>query len=283
MRKSLFAVVVFLSALPCWAGDYLFLSKRYLSLTEKVLVEADKKAPAVFPSDSPFSKKWGEAVGDLRAQINAVQKARLLKKLKPEMVTQTKNEAFAASLNRVKDGLNAMSDQARQPLADLVPSYREWTQVEARVVSAGLEQRLESFETRYGPESEQINVIEFLIGEAFLKGNEGGPGAWEPIARVAPVQATTAGAVTSTAQLGANYYFVNGSPKGLGWVASNHVGLAATLQYLEDPRVFRFRGKPCFGLQLHLDKKEVGFSWDQNDQTFRMTLGYALQFIPLAL
>jgi len=284
MRKTLSVFCILLSALPCWAGDYLFLSKKYLSLTEKVLTQADAEATKTFPAGSPFAGKWGQATGDLRLHIKEVQRARLLKKLKPEMVAQTKDQAFADALNRVKDGLNVLSDKTQKPLSDLLPSHREWTQVEAAVVAGGLDQRLAAYELRYGPESEQINILEFLAGETFFHGDEGGPGAWEPIARFTPVQATSAGAVTSTAQLGANYYFVHGTPKGpLGWAVSNHVGIAATLQYLEDPRIFRFRGKPCFGMQLHLDKKEVGFSWDQNDKTFRMTLGYALQFIPLAL
>jgi hypothetical protein len=285
MRKTLLTAIVLFTTLSAWAGDYLFLNKRYLSLTEAVLKEADAEATRQFAQRPEFATKWDQASNALQSHIDAVQKARLLKKIKPETVSQQNDRAFAEALNAVKDGLNLMASESKKTPTQLFPSYSEWMQVEAAVVKDGLEQRLAAYQTRYGPESEQINIVEFLIGEAFLHGDEGGPAAWEPIARLTPVQATSAGAgLTSTAQLGANYYFVNGVPKGpLSWVVSNHIGLAATLQYLEDPRIFRFRGKPCYGLQLHLDKKEVGLTWDANENTFRATLGYAFQFIPLAL
>jgi hypothetical protein len=82
-------------------------------------------------------------------------------------------------------------------------------------------------------------------------------------------------------ELGANYYFINGVPKPLSLIGlSNHIGLAATMQYLEEPGAFNFKGRPAFGAVVHLDRKEVGVTWDDVEDKFRLTVGYSFQFVP---
>jgi hypothetical protein len=63
--------------------------------------------------------------------------------------------------------------------------------------------------------------------------------------------------------------------------ASNHIGVSASVQYLSDPGLFKAQGKPSFGILVHMDRKEVGVSWDDEEDKIRLTLGYAFQFIPL--
>jgi len=149
-------------------------------------------------------------------------------------------------------------------------------------VKAGLDQRLAAFETRFGPDSEPINILELFVGEKFLAGNEAGPSPWEPIVRFSAVQLSSKGpGVTSGIQVGTNYYFVKGAPALLKWAGvSNHIGVAGLLQYNEDPGLFRFKGRPSFGILFHLDRKEAGFVWDNEEDKIRFTLGYSFQFIP---
>jgi len=283
-RPTLAGVFFIFTAPTLWASNYLFLDKPYLDLTEKIQTEADAQASHFLEKGSALETKYKQVAASLRAQISDVQRARLLKKLKPELVVQTKDQQFADNLNSFKDALNYMVQKSGKSPVALFPSYDEWQKVETQAVSQGLDQRLDAFQTRFGPDSEPVNFIEYFGGELLLPGTEAGPSAWEPIARLSPVQATSAGAAVSSAEAGMNYYFVNRpAPAPLRWVGiTNHVGLAATLQYLNNPRIFHFQGRPAFGLTLHLDRKELGASWDPDSKTVRVNIGYAFQVVPLA-
>jgi len=82
-----------------------------------------------------------------------------------------------------------------------------------------------------------------------------------------------------------NYYFVKGVvPLPLSVIGlSNHFGVAASLQYLNDPHLLHFTGRPSLGIMFHLDRKEAGISWDPDQHKPRFTLGYAVQFVPFLL
>lgn len=266
------------------ASDYLFLNRRYITLTRRMLADAESRAGAAFEASSEARNRFDQSISRLRAQLDAVTRGKLFKKLKPESVAEVKNKEFAEELNTFKFGLRAIAAKAGQEPAALFPAYEEWVKTETSVVSMGIDQRLQAFETRFGPDSEPINFLEFFLGEALLKGDESAPSPWEPILRLSAVHLTTAGpGLTSSFQAGLNHYFLQG-PGFFRWIGlNNHVGVAASLQYLNDPRLMRFEGRPAFGVVLHLDRKEVGASWDPNDKTVRMTLGYSFQFIPLVL
>lgn len=270
-----------------WASDYLFLSPRYLQLTQVLLKEADARAGDTFEAGSAAASKYAAAVGALRKQLSDLSQARLLKKLKPGMVAEVKDKEFADNLNTFKFALNAMTTKAgKASPSEIFPTYEEWIKTETAVVQMGVEERLRGFETRFGPDSEQINFIELFVGETLFKGDESGPSSWEPIVRLSAVQLTTSGpGLTSSFEAGMNYYFVKQeAPAPLRWIGvNNHVGIAASLQYLNDPRLMRFEGRPAFGLTFHLDRKEVGANWDPDRKMVRMTLGYAFQFVPFLL
>jgi hypothetical protein len=285
VRKVFIASLLVLRLVtPSWAGDYLFLNSAYASLTEDVLNEADLWSKDVF-KDPALLQKYQAASGDLRARIEEAQVDQRFKKMKAEDVADVKDAAFAASLNAFKDFLNEMESSSGKPLPELLPSYAAWTHREIEIVKAGLDKRLGAYQTRFGPESEQINIVELLISQRFMAGDESGPQPWEPILRVVPVQITSRGeGLTSTAQLGMNYYFLDGAPKPLRLLGiANHVGAAVTLQYLDHPGPFEVKGKPSIGLLLHFDRKEAGVAYDPTDDRIRFTLGYSFQFIPLVM
>jgi hypothetical protein len=286
--KARFGFLVFatLLAAPLHASDYLFLSRRYVQLTQDVMKEANAQADKIMKAGSPLRERYDAATSELQKTFDELGRAKVFKKLKPGMTAEVKDEAFAKNLNVFKDALRWMAEQAGQPPEALFPSYTTWINTETAVVQQGLTKRLDAFETRFGPDSEQINFIELLLGEAFFRGDEAAPSPWEPIVRLSAVQLTTAGpGLVSSFQTGMNYYFVKRSPPApLKWIGvTNHVGLAATLQYLNDPRLLRFEGRPAFGFVLHMDRKEVGANWDPDQETVRLTLGYAFQFVPLML
>jgi len=269
-----------------FAGDYLFLSPAYLSATKAVISEANERAPLYFRDPPEALARYDNAQHRLYEDVTRVQRAQFFKKVSAETVSEVKDAAFADALNGFKDAINAMSEAADQPLQKLLPSYAEWSRMETRVVKAGLEQRLSAYQTRFGPESEPINVLELLISQKWLPGDEAGPAPWEPILRVEAVGITTRGSgLTSTIQTGMNYYFLDGKPpKPLQWLTvSNHVGVAAMLQYLDKPGVLELRGRPSFGVIVHLDRKEIGVAWDDANDRLHLTLGYAFQFVPMLM
>jgi hypothetical protein len=281
-KRLLIAFVALAVHTAAFASDYLFINVPYLKATREVITEANVQAASIFQSSSTFAAKYADVSASLTDQIRAVERKRLQKKTGSDVVTDTKDKQFADTLNAFKDALNAMSQRSGRPLRELLPSYDRWNKMETAVVQSGVDERLSAYQTRYGPDSEPINIVELLIGEKFLTGDESGPSAWEPILRLSAVQITTRGSgLTSSFQIGANYYFVNGVPKPLGLVGlSNHIGLAAALQYLDDPAVFDFKGRPSFGAVLHADRKEIGVMWDNVEDKFRLTLGYSFQFVP---
>ncbi len=286
-RQFVAAFALVLSSLGlAAAGDYLFVNPAYLSATQSVLSEARDNALTVFRDQPAVLAQFENARLRLYEDVSTMQRAQFFKKAPADRVADVKDKEFADALNGFKDGLNAMSDTAGQPLEKLLPSWREWNHLETAVVKTGLDQRLSAYNTRFGPDSEPINVVELLISQKALPGNEAGPAAWEPILRVEAVGITTSGpGLTSTFQTGMNYYFLDGKPpKALQWLTiSNHVGVAAMLQYLDRPGVLALKGRPSFGMMLHLDRKEIGVAWDNADNRFRLTLGYAFQFVPMLM
>lgn len=287
MRKIILLGLFLCSPLAAtWASDYLFLNDRYLTLTQDMVAQADKLAPATFETGSKADATYRQTSAALRTQISEIRRAKLFKKLKEDKVAQVKDQAFAANLNTFKFGLGEMAKKTGKTLPELFPSYENWVKTEVAVVQMGLDQRLQAFTTRFGPDSEQVNFIELFTGEALFRGDEAAPSPWEPIFRLSAVQMTTSGpGIVSSFETGMNFYFTKSEPPApLSWIGiSNHIGLAASLQYLNDPRLMRFEGRPSFGLMVHLDRKEVGASWDPDRKTVRMTLGYAFQFVPFLL
>jgi hypothetical protein len=283
-RWSLAALISF-APLSAYASNYLFLNDDYIQQTRVVLTQADAQAPSTFDKGSPAEAKYVQAVAGLRQQLDAISHAETFKKLKPELVAEVKDQQFADNLNTFKFALNAMATKAGKTPTQLFPAYEKWVQTEAAVVSTGIDQRLKAFETRFGPDSEQINFLELFTGEFFFRGDESAPSPWEPITRLSAIQATTAGpGLVSSFELGMNYYFLEGVPSPLSMVGiSNHLGVAASLQYLNDPHLLHFEGRPSLGLMLHLDRKEAGLSWDPDRHNVRITLGYAVQFIPFLM
>jgi len=271
---------------PLWAGDYLYLNPRYVQLTRQMLDQADPYARATFAEGTETRTTYLQATASLREQLDSISRARLFKKMKPSLVTEVKDKSFAENLNTFNFALQAIARKEGKKQAEIFPTYQEWVQTEAAVVQKGVDHRLKAFETRFGPESEQVNFIELFAGEALFRGDEAAPSPWEPIFRLSAVQLTTAGpGLVSSFQAGMNYYFVKSQPPTpLRWIGlSNHLGLAATLQYLNDPRLLRFEGRPAFGFAIHLDRKEIGMSWDPDEKTVRMSMGYAFQFIPFLM
>jgi hypothetical protein len=285
-KAAIVAGIIFFYLPVAQASSYLFLDKPYLDLTQQVIQEANAKAVSLLSTDATLSAKYKQVSQSLQTQLDQVRKARLFKKLKPELVTQARDQQFADTLNSFKDALNFMATKAATSPSKEFPSYDTWQKAEASAVSQGLDQRLSAFEARFGPDSESVNVIEYFAGQVIWPGDEASPSAWEPIARLSPVQATTAGSgVVTTAEAGMNYYFLNGeAPVPFRWIGiSNHIGVAATLQYLDHTALFHFEGRPAFGVTLHIDRKELGVSYDPDAKKVRVNLGYAFQVIPFAL
>lgn len=287
-RRVVVAAValVFSSLGLAFAADYVFLSPAYLSATKDVIGEANEKAPTYFRDPPTAFARYDNAQRRLYDDVTRIQREQFFKKVSADTVSDTRDKEFSDALNGFKDAINAMADTADKPLEKLLPSYAAWNHLETQVVKAGLEQRLTAYKTRFGPDSEPINVLELLISQKALPGNEAGPAPWEPILRMEAVGVTTSGpGLTSTIQTGMNYYFLNGQPpKPLQWLTvSNHVGVAAMLQYLDRPGVLELKGRPSFGVMLHLDRKEIGVAWDDANNRFRLTLGYAFQFIPMLM
>jgi hypothetical protein len=275
-----------LTAASAAAGNYLFLSKRYLALTEKVAEEAGVAAEGAFPPDAKLKDQFAATRTALKEMARDANRARILKEMGTGAVMQTEDARFTETLNAFKDGLNYVSQKKEKPLEKLLPTYKEWFRVELDAVERGLDQRLAAYEVRYGPESERLNFLEWLAGEIAFPGGEGAPSPWEPIARLTPIQATTAGSgLVSTVQVGLNRYFIDGKPPAaLKWIGvRNHVGLAASLQYLDQPRPARFEGRPAFGVVLHMDRRELGLAWDPSTHNVRATVGYAFQVLPLVM
>ncbi len=281
---GLAAVFVFYLSPVVFAGNFVFTSDAYLKLTKQVIREANVTAPIIFGSTGSLIGKYETAQVELEGIIDEAQKKRIHKKVTPQTVDDTQDKRFADALNKFNEFINLMSDQSHKPLSELLPSFDRWTRMETAVVKTGLDQRLAAYQTRFGPESEPINILEFGLSQKFLAGDESGPSPWEPILRFSAVQITSQGSgLTSGFQMGMNHYFLGGkAPKPLSLIGiSNHVGVAAVVQYLEDPGAFNFKGRPSFGLVLHLDRKEAGLIWDDQEDRLRVTVGYAFQFIPL--
>jgi hypothetical protein len=274
---------MWLCAASAGAGDYLFLSQPYLDLTQKVMEQADALARDTLAPEPSLASKFKEVRGSLERHIQAAKRDRGLKRATPGAVLQKRDESFAQDLNAFKNALNFMGRQKQKPLAELLPAYDAWNKTETFVVQKGLEQRMDAYLVRYGPESERLNGLEWVAGEILFRGDEGGPSPWEPIARFTPVHFVNTGTgLVSTVQVGVNRYFLDGAPGVFKWIAPNHVGVAAAVYYLDHPQLGRFKGRPSPGLVLHLDRKEIGVAWQESAKTVRVTLGYAFQFVPLA-
>lgn len=285
-RALVMSVAVVLWAASAWAGDYLFVNPVYLSQTRVVINDARAAASALLANDAEALTTFTTFSQTLDTLVVDRQRKQALKKIKADDLESTADTTFAKALNDFKDGLSAMADIANSPIEKIIPSYDRWNRLETAVVKRGLEERLAAYETRFGAESEPINILEYVVSQKFFSGDEGGPAAWEPIFRVTPVQLTSRGnGLTSTAQVGMNFYFVDRSaPTVLKWLGvTNHVGVAAAVQYLDEPGIFNAKGKPSYGVIVHLDRKEVGLSWDDDEDKIRFNLGYAFQFVPMAL
>ncbi len=288
MRRKSFLLVstLLLSSSISFAGDIVFFDQPYLQMTKRVVKEADAQAAVLF-SGAPASYTLYVSSRDaLLDQIEKVERARIFKKLKADNLVQEKNVPFKDALNGFKAHLSNMIVPPNRSPASYLPSFAEWNRTENALDQAATDQRLLAYETRFGPDSEPINIVELFIGEKFLPGDKMGPSAWEPIFRVSAVQATNQGSgVTSTMEWGANYYYLDGRvPKPFKWIGvSNHVGAALALQYRKDSHILNFEGRPSFGVMFHLDRKEAGLTWDPDEDKIRLTLGYAFQFVPLAL
>ncbi len=285
-RRAALAAVLLTVATLAHAGNYLFISPPYLVATLDVVKDAREHAPAAFKGDAEMVKTMAVAADALEARVQDVRREQVFKKVKEDSITDREDVVFAEALNNFKDGLNAMSDAAGKKLQDLLPSWDRWNRMEINLVSQGLDQRLAAYRTRFGPDSEPINLVEYLASQTVLPGTEAGPSAWEPIARVSAVQATTRGTgLTSSVQLGMNHYFLNGrAPAPFRWIGlGNHVGIAAMLQYLDHPGILSVKGRPAFGVMFHLDRKEIGVSWDNAEDRLNLTVGYAFQFVPMVM
>jgi hypothetical protein len=208
----------------------------------------------------------------------------LFKEFDPADVKETNDTRFKGALSTFTFALETLADETGKRPSDFVKSYNTWSRLEADVVAKGLDQRLTAYDIRYGPESERINALEWFTGELLFKGTEAGPSAWEPISRLTPVQFTSAGpGLVSTIQAGMNYYFLDGDPGFLKWIGiKNHVGFALAMQYLSREQLANFKGKPSYGFVVHMDRREIGMTWDEAEKQVRVTLGYAFQFVPLA-
>src|SRR5262245_47015357 len=111
---------------PLWASSYLFLNKAYLDMTEKMIDEADRVAPGYLVSEIPLQQKYHQVSSLLRRRIDEAQRARVFKKLKPELVTQARDQEFADALNSFKDALNLTATKSGKPITQLYPAYEEW-------------------------------------------------------------------------------------------------------------------------------------------------------------
>lgn len=293
IRRAAAAAVFVLLAGAAAAGDAVFLNCRYLELTQRVAAESEAPAARAFANDAELKKLFENTRQALNGQLAArqsacreVERGLLFKRFNPLAVEEITDPALAATLRQFNDGLNAIAEAERKPLTEVFPTYAQWNRLEAEVVGKGLKSRLMAYEVRYGPDSERINFLEWVAGEWIFKGTESGPSVWEPIFRVSPVQFTTAGSgLVSTAQLGVNHYFTQGEvPLPLRWIGvTNHLGVAAALQYLDDPELGKFQGPPAWGFVLHLDRREVGLTWHETRKQVRVTLGYAFQFVPMVM
>ncbi len=274
------------------AADTIFFNCPYLEATREMVREADGPARTAFAQNPVGSKAYEDSRAILLEEIanrtdacKETKRRILFKQFDRNAVREETDPRFAESLRTFNQALNFIADQSGKPLNAVFPSYDRWNRMEAETVGKGLDQRLTAYEVRYGPESERINFLEWFAGEWLLKGTEAGPSAWEPIARLTPVQFTSAGSgLVSTFQLGLNRYFLSGKAPGpLGWIGiKNHAGLALAMQYLDNPRPGRFEGKPAYGFVFHMDRREVGLTWAEAEKQVKITLGYAFQFVPLA-
>ena len=135
---GLVGLVLFGGVTASRASQYLFLDKPYLDWTDKVLNEADASAHTLL-AGSAMEPKYRQVSAALRAQIEEVARARLFKKLKPELVAETKDQQFADTLNSFKDALNYMVQKSGKSPGVLFPSYDAWQKAEAQAVSQGLD------------------------------------------------------------------------------------------------------------------------------------------------
>lgn len=279
MRASSAAsLVVFLAVSPCWAGDDL--NAQYFKLFRQVIAEGRREAPKAFVSDPKSLEKFLGLAEKAEKALNGMipPGSAYLKKVR--------KATDAKPFNDFNFALQSLAAASGTELEQLLPSYDSWNSMETDLTLEALNARIASYEVRYGPGSECLNILEFLAVQAPpFRGGLGGPKAWEPIARLTPVSLTSgASAPVSTFQGGINYYFLGGAPS---WMqrfgVSNHVGVAAALQYLEPEKPLHFRGQPTFGVIFHLDRSEVGFTWTEAKKQAQITLGYAFQFVPLGL
>lgn len=261
----------------------------YFRLFRAVVAETKNAAPRAFkdqPDKLQAFNRFADAVGAALDKetpsgfeyLKRVRAAHNRLLVDQELVTAVKG--FNSGLVHL---MNAAGDD---DFMKLVPSYHAWNSLETDLTMDALRNRLAAYEVRYGPDSERLNIVEYLAVQVppFRSGGDG-PKAWEPIARVSPVSLTSgASAPVSSIQAGVNYYFLDGPPDWLDRLGiENHFGFAAALQYLEPEKPLHFKGRPTFGFILHLDRKEVGFTWTEARKQAQITFGYAFQFVPLGI
>lgn len=263
----------------------MFFNARYLALTRQLMQEVDPQVQSTFAGNPETLKTYDAARRTLDDFTSEIRGGLLFKRVDGELLSSVEDPKIAQALNVFNDAMNAAAEAAGKKHREIFPTYAEWNRLETELVREGLAKKLNSYEVRYGPDSERINFLEWFLSEAVNDRGRAGPGAWEPILRLTPVQFVSAGSgVASAAQIGTNYYFVEGAPPKFLKLAGvkNHVGAALTLQYLGETRIAHFKGKPAVGAVIHLDRREIGVSYDSEAKKTRLTLGYSFQFVPLA-
>jgi hypothetical protein len=261
----------------------------YFKLFRAVVSESRKAAPDAFKANPERLRPFIGFADSVDAALAKELPSgfEYLKRVRTSENRQLADQELLAAVKGFNSGLGHMMDAAgEEGFPKLVPSYHAWNSLETGLLMDALRRRLAAYEVRYGPDSERLNILEYIAVQVPpFRSGDAGPKAWEPIARLTPISLTSgASAPVSTVQAGVNYYFLNGPPDWLDRLGvENHIGFAAALQYLEPEKPLHFNGRPTFGFVLHLDRKEVGFTWTEARRQAQVTFGYAFQFVPLGM
>ncbi len=163
-----------------------------------------------------------------------------------------------------------------------VRSWDGWYDVRLELEDVRVDQALADFDIRYGPRSDRINLLEMVLINLAppFKGNINGPSAWEPILRFTPVcYDISDNRFAKTYQVGANYYFLSGSPGLLKWL--NHVGVAFAAADLASDQLYKFSfGELSCGAMLHIGKYQVGMFKDHGGESWKFLTTVDFQVIP---
>lgn len=147
------------------------------------------------------------------------------------------------------------------PFAEDLPELAEWNRAKLDRKDAELNRSLGRFDTRYGPGSDKLNLLELLLVWQVppFKGGVDGPSRWEPILRLTSIALNASDErVNRAAQVGLNCYFFEDAP-GL-FRKLNHIGLAAAAVDTSGALVgCRVRsGDWAPGLFVHFGKYQAG-------------------------